>query len=112
MSAVGEYLKKVRDERKLSLKAVKERTGISDSALSHIESGKTEAPSPEHLKKLAAEYQIELIDLFLKAGYLDCSDLSDYQRCFLGADSLSEEEHKAIQNIINVIVKKPERCPK
>ena len=112
MNSVGEYLKRVRDERKLSLKAVKERTGISDSVLSHIESGKTEAPSPEHLKRLAVEYQIDLIDLFLKVGYLDCSDLLVYQRCFLGADSLSKEEHNAIQNIIDIIVKKPERCPR
>jgi transcriptional regulator with XRE-family HTH domain len=111
MSAVGEYLKKVRNERKFSLKDVKEKTGISDSALSHIESGKTEAPSPEHFKKLAAEYQIDLIDLFLKAGYLDCSDLSYYQRCFLGADNLSEDEHNAVQNIIDILVKKSERYP-
>ena len=111
MNFIGEYLKRVRVERKLSLKAVKERTGISDSALSNIETGKTEVPSPEHLKKLAGEYQIDLVDLFLKAGYIDCKDLSGYQRCFLGADTLSEEEHNAIQNIIDVIVKKSERCP-
>ena len=111
MNTVGEYLKKARDKRNLSLKAVKEITGISDSALSHIESGKTEVPSPEHLKKLSAAYQIDLIDLFLKAGYLECGDLSDYQRCFLGADLLSGEEHNAVQTIIDIIVMKPERCP-
>ena len=107
MNTVGVYLKQVRDETKMSLKTVKDKTGISDSALSHIESGKTVSPSPEYLKKLAAVYQIDLIDLFLKAGYLENNDLSGYQRCFTGADRLSQEEHEAVQNIIDVITKKP-----
>jgi len=112
MNSVGEYLRKVRDERGLSLNAVYEKTDIKNSTLSRIESGKTNSPSPEHLKKLAAEYQIDLIDLYIKAGYLDCDDLSVYQQCFLGAGILSEDEHIAVQNIIDVIVKKPERCPR
>ena len=109
MSDVGAYLKKIRVEQKLSLKVVKDRTGISDSALSHIESGKTESPSPEQLKKLAAVYRIDLIGLFMKAGYLDRTDLVDYQLCFLGADSLSEKEHNAIQSIISIIINESER---
>jgi transcriptional regulator with XRE-family HTH domain len=111
MSTVGEYLKNTRLEKKLSLNAVKDKTGISDSALSHIESGKTESPSPEYLKKLASFYQIDVIDLFIKAGYLEYTDLTGYQRCFYGADVLSQEEHKAIQSIIDVIAKKAEGCP-
>ena len=111
MNSVGKYLKKIRDERNLSLKDVNKKTGISDSALSHIESGKTVCPAPERLKKLAVAYQIDLIDLYLKAGYLDGDDLSDYQRCFFGADSLSEEEHRTIQSVVDIIIKKSERCP-
>jgi len=109
MSAVGKYLKRSRAEQKLSLKVVSDRTGISDSALSHIESGKTESPSPVHLKKLASVYRIDLIELYLLAGYLNFVDLADYQRCFLGVESLSEMECNAIQGIINIIINKPER---
>ena len=111
MSAVGEHLRKIRLEKKMSLNAVKDKTGISDSALSHIESGTTESPSPGYLKKLASFYQIDLIDLFIKAGYLEYTDLSGYQRCFFGTDTLSQEEHNAVQSIIDVIVKRTKGCP-
>jgi len=110
MNVVGEYLKKIRDDRNLSQKAVQAKTGISDSVICNLESGETKKPDPYCLKKLAEEYQIDLIDLYLKAGYLERTDLLEYQRCFSGADSLSEEEHGAVQHMINVIVKKSERC--
>lgn len=84
---------------------------ISDSVLSHIETGKTESPSPEYLKKLATEYCISVVDLFLKAGYLEYNDLTDYQRCFSGVNHLSEGELRAVQNIIDVIANKPAWCP-
>ena len=110
MSELGGYLKKIRNEKKLSMKAVKAETDISDSSLSHIESGKTEYPNPHCLKKLAKIYQIDLVDLYIKAGYLDCDDLSCYQQCFIGLEHLSDEERNAIQGVIGVMVKKMERC--
>lgn len=112
MSVVGNYLKQVRDEKRLSLKAVKSETGISDSVLSHIESGKNESPSAELLKKLAAIYNISLVDLFMKAGYLNSNDMDTYQQCFSGASGLTDDERAAVQNIIDVIVNKTERCPR
>ncbi|MDR1539075.1 MAG: helix-turn-helix domain-containing protein [Clostridiales bacterium] len=110
MSDVGEYLKKIRTEKKLSLKDVKALTDINDSVVSNIECGKTECPSPDNLQKLASAYHVPLVDLYLKAGYITLSDLSYYQLCFNGADSLSEQQHEAIQHLIDVIVN-PERCP-
>ena len=109
MGELGEHLKKTRNNKKLSLKAVTDLTGVSDSTLSHIESGKTDSPAPLHLKKLANAYGIDLIDLYVKAGYLDFDDLSNYQLCFIGLENLSDEEKNAIQGVVDVMVKKSER---
>lgn len=106
MENIGAYLKKIRKDAGISLKKVYQTTGVSDSILSRIENGTAREPSPFDLRKLANFYNVSLIGLYKKAGYLTDTDLNSYQHFFSGIDALSEEEKAYIQNGINLLNKK------
>lgn len=105
LNELGIFLKNVRNEKKLSLKTVQKFTGISDSRLSRIENGDNASPAPADLKMLSHLYQIDIIEIFLLAGYLTPEDLSNYQHTFKNVDRLSPEEMQNIQNSINLFTK-------
>ena len=66
---LGETLRQTRKEKYLTLRAVQERTGISNAYLSQIETGKIERPSPNVLYKLAKLYGVSYERLLLLAGH-------------------------------------------
>lgn len=105
MSNIGNYLKQSRNNSHLSLKDVHERCGITDSKLSRMERGEGKTLEPIELRKLAHLYGIDVISLYIKAGYLDESDLSDYQLVFNNTDLLNEEEKQSIQTQIDLLTK-------
>ena len=70
---LGEYLKKIRKSKDLSLRQVDYRSDVSFSHLSMIENG-SRKPSPLTLKELAKIYNLDYIDLYEKAGYLDLAE--------------------------------------
>lgn len=57
------------------------------------------------LKKLARLYGISIIPLYIMAGYLDESDLSEYQLTFKNTDLLNEEEKQSLQTQIDLLTK-------
>ncbi len=67
---IGEYIKKLREEKNLSINQLALYSGISAAHISRIERGLRE-PSPEILKKLAAALKVSYKDLMKTAGYLD-----------------------------------------
>ena len=78
--ALGEYLRRLRESRKLSQRQVATQAGISYAYLSQIEGSKRGkrkkseenfAPHPQFLKKLADVYHVPAGRLFEQAGYLD-----------------------------------------
>ena len=105
MNDLGTYLKELRNKLHLSLKDVQEHCGVTDSKLSRLERGEGRDFSPLELKKLAQLYGVNVIPLYIKAGYLDESDLSEYQLIFENANLLNEEEHSSIQTQINLLTK-------
>ena len=57
------------------------------------------------LKKIALLYNIKLIDLFQKAGYLDSQDVDSYmESCFKGIEKLDQEDKKQIQSQIDYLI--------
>lgn len=66
----GNYLKKLRIERGLTIRQVEAFSGVSNSYLSQLENGKRGIPSPDTLKKLAPVYRISYEELMSAAGYL------------------------------------------
>lgn len=105
MNNIGDYLKEARNKCRLSLKDVHERCGVTDSKLSRMERGEGKPLDPAELKKLAQLYGIGVVPIYIMAGYLDESDLSEYQLVFKNADLLDEEEKKSIQTQIDLLTK-------
>lgn len=67
---LGMYLKNARNAKGLSLREVNKLTDISYSHLNMIENGKRNV-TPALLKNLAKLYNLDYIDLYEKAGYID-----------------------------------------
>lgn len=102
---LGQYLRAMREQNKLSTRDVKKETGITTSLLSRLECSHTHNPSPIALKKLALLYNIKPIDLFQKAGYLDSKDIdSCIESCFKGIEKLNQEDKKQIQSQIDYLI--------
>ena len=66
----GNYLQSIRKTQHLSLRKVNELSGISYSHLNMIEHG-TRKVTPTILQKLASLYNIDYLDLYEKAGYIE-----------------------------------------
>lgn len=105
MTDIGTYLKNARNKCSLSLKDVQGQCGITDSRLSRIERGDGKAPSSLELKELARLYGISLISLYALAGYLEKSDLQEYQLVFQNADLLSDAERQNVQQHIDLLTR-------
>lgn len=67
---LGYYLKKIRNSKDISLREVDKKTNISYTHLNMIENGKRNV-TPALLRNLANLYNIDYLDLYEKAGYID-----------------------------------------
>lgn len=74
----GDFLKKLRARKGVSLKKVEEGTGISNAYLSQLETGKRRRlPNPTRLKALADYYNVSIQQLLEKAGYYEEGDIQE-----------------------------------
>lgn len=73
--AFGEYIKRLREKRKLSMRGLASEAGIDSGALTRIEHGKVGSPQPDTLKALAMTLQVPLADMFAMADYVIPYDL-------------------------------------
>lgn len=67
---LGAYLKDIRNNKKISLREVEKLTSIGYAHLSMIENGKRNV-TPALLRNLATLYNVDYLDLYEKAGYID-----------------------------------------
>lgn len=67
----GEYLKKLRKGKGLTLKQVEKAAEVSNAYISQIERGLRKPPHPDILKRLAKVYDITHHELLVAAGYLE-----------------------------------------
>jgi len=67
---IGEYIKKIREEKGLSINQLALYSDVSAAHISRIERGLRE-PSPEILKKLSQALKVPYEELMAAAGYLD-----------------------------------------
>lgn len=70
---LGEFLKKTRENCKISLRDVEKLTGLGYSHLCMVEKGRRNV-SPALLKNLARIYNVNYLDFYEKAGYIDLID--------------------------------------
>ena len=69
--SLGDYLRNLRDTRRMTLREVEQASGVSNAYLSQLENGKLKRPSPHILHKLSGVFGIPYERLMEKAGYLD-----------------------------------------
>lgn len=69
-NVLGDYLRDLRNKKRLSLREVGEKVGVSGSYLSQIETSERR-PSAEILRKLAPAYGVPVRDTLEVAGFLD-----------------------------------------
>lgn len=67
---IGQKLKRIREEKNISIRQVMEETGISANYLSNLEEGHLKNQSPAVLYKLSGLYEIELKPLLIEAGII------------------------------------------
>ena len=106
METIGYYLKKQRKKRGLSLKDVQIDTLITDTRLRRIENDDIKEPSPKVLNILATYYEISIVDLYIKAGYLNNNSICREQRAFYNVDKLTENDFEHIQQQIDYLIEK------
>lgn len=76
LKEIGQYLKELREAKGLSTREVYNLVDVSNSYLSLVENGHRR-PSAIVLKKLASVYNVDYLDLYVKAGY---ADLAEYEK--------------------------------
>lgn len=96
---IGEIIKEIRTSKRITLKEVYIKTGISDSRLHRFENGKSKALSLDELKTLIEFYGVSLDYLLCSAGYIKRQD-----NVFNSTDLLDENDIIHIQNEIDMIV--------
>lgn len=71
MSEFGQYIKKIREERGLTINQVATYSGISAAQLSRIENGKRGVPKPPTIAKIAKALKVDYEELMAVAGYIE-----------------------------------------
>lgn len=85
----GDYLKKLREENKLSLRQLALYSKVSASYLSQIESGARGVPKPEILSKLHKPLKVSYEELMKAAGYIEEAPTSTSNKSIM--DDLPED---------------------
>lgn len=83
----GLYIRKLRNEKEMTIRQLELYSGVSNSYLSQLENGKRGIPSPDIIKKISNGLKVDYNDLMIKAGYMD-KELTSRKEI----DSLSDEE--------------------
>jgi len=101
---LGNYLKRIRKQRSLTLRAVEEKTAISNAYLSQLENDKISSPSPTVLHKLAECYGISYERLMKLTGYpIDEEKHPAFRSSGDDFDSLTLEEKEKVMEYIQFL---------
>lgn len=100
----GKYLRRLREERELSTRALARKAELDVAGLVRLEQGKTSA-RPNTLRALASALEVPSGELFAAAGYLTPSDLpsmSTYLRvCY---SDLSDQAVASIDEYVKRLI--------
>lgn len=66
----GAYLRTTRKGRRMTIRQLAMRSGVSNAYLSQVETGKRSTPSPDVLKRLSGPLNCSYSDLMKAAGYI------------------------------------------
>lgn len=74
MSEFGTYIKKIREQKNMTLNQVAMYADISAAQLSRIETGKRGTPKPQTIEKIAYALKVDYNNLMKIAGYIEDSN--------------------------------------
>ena len=109
METLGKLLKQYRELNMLTLRAVEEKTGISNAYLSQLENDKIAHPSANTLYKLSTLYGVDLETLLSAGGVIEKKEQSTPKHKILqsvaasAGTALTDEEEKELLNYLNFI---------
>ena len=76
---IGAKFQELRENRGVSLEHAARRAGMTGGALLVIERGLlARGPGAADLRKLAAAYEINVVEMMIMAGHIEREDLADY----------------------------------
>ena len=94
---IGERIKKLRTERKLSMRELAEKIGITHAHISKLENEKS-SPSVDLLQNIADYFNVDISYFFIKDDELD--GFTDNERDLLMEKDLSIEAIKEKYNLV------------
>lgn len=103
----GKMVKFLRGKRGLSLKQMKEMTGISESYINRIERGSRECPSYPIIEKLASALGVDPTDLLEVGAGKNGSDIVPLEQllfsCQFAVDGIKPYSPEAVEQLLNLI---------
>lgn len=112
MSDLGNYIKEKRILAGLTYKELSGKTGISDTSLQRMETGKTGMPRWENLCSIAKALGFHPFEIMQTAGYITEEDINPIHR-LKHLDQLNDDDLLQIQEYIDFLLyKKMEHEPK
>ena len=105
MRGLGSFLRKIREEKKLTLTNVCEKTGITDSRLSRIENESLKTSPPiDDVISLAKLYGIDFNEILSLSTTHNDKDFKEHRIPLRNLELLDKKELQHIQNEIDFIV--------
>lgn len=108
MSDVGEFIKGLRENARISLRQLAEQANISNPYLSQIERG-LRKPSAEVLAQLAAALRVSTPVMYLKAGLLGTDDREGVLAAIAGDPILTVAQKQSLTQIYQTFVRENTR---
>lgn len=105
MSEIGAYVKKKREAVGYSLNKLSSLCKISSSELLKIEKGERKNPNCKCLCSIAKALNISSLELLLKAGYIEKSDIPPEPQ-IKGIEKLSSSDMDEVQLFVDFLIAK------
>ncbi|WP_330266288.1 helix-turn-helix transcriptional regulator [Streptomyces griseorubiginosus] len=99
----GEYLQRLRRERKLGVRELARKASLDAGGLTRLEHGKT-LPQPDTLKALGVALEVPFADLFTMAGYVIPSDLPSMSTYLRTRYGLPEDTIASVDEYIQRLI--------
>jgi transcriptional regulator with XRE-family HTH domain len=95
---IGEFIRDLRHNARISLRQLAEQTGVSNPYLSQIERG-LRKPSAEVLQQLATALRVSTPLMYLRAGLLDRGDGQGVTAAIAGDEDLTDSQKQTLTQI-------------
>ena len=99
----GEYLQRLRQDRRLSVRELGRMANLDAGGLTRLERGGI-SPQPDTLKALSAALEVPLADLFTMAGYVIPSDLPSMSTYLRTRYGLPEDTIASVDEYVQKLI--------